>query len=173
MADFSIGSQRADRIQNAETILNFGPPAVDHRAAAEAALAGREYEAAVQHLKQALDQHPGDSLVRFRLVLAALRGRHPDRYGARQVQALIERLVRLVSDAPDCHHARVLALVINEGMLTRGSARPQRLAPESSRLVALVDQERGREILTHVPVPDSPVWSCLNRRLRHSTAEES
>jgi len=167
MADFRIGRQQAGLIQQADIIHNHGAPPVDHRAAAEAALEAREYESAIGHLKQVVETDPGDSLARFRLVLAALRGHHPDRYGARQTQALTERLVRLVADDPDCHHAKVLALVINDGMLTRGSGRPRQPTADTRRLVALVDPARGREILAHVPVPDSPTWVLLDRSLRH------
>ncbi|MCX5557755.1 hypothetical protein [Streptomyces sp. NBC_00038] len=166
MADFRIGRQQADLIQQADTINNFGPPQVDHRAAAGAALDAREYESAIAHLKQVLETDPGDGLARFRLVVAALRGCHPDRYGARQTQALTERLVRLAAEDPGCHHAKVLALVINDALLARGSGRPGQPSADTRRLVALVDPARGREILAHVPVPDSPTWVLLERALR-------
>ncbi|WP_371597970.1 hypothetical protein [Streptomyces sp. NBC_00564] len=166
MADFRIDRQQAALIQQADTINNYGPPQVDHRAAAEAALNEREYESAIRHLKQVLETDPGDSLARFRLVVAALRGCHPDRYGARQTQALTERLVRLATEDPGCHHAKVLALVINDAMLARGSGRPRQPTPDTRRLVTLVDPARGREILAHVPVPDSPTWVLLEGSLR-------
>ncbi|MBA2949282.1 tetratricopeptide repeat protein [Streptomyces himalayensis] len=168
MADFHIGSQRADLIQNADTIINGGP-LVDHRAAAAAALEARDYETAIGHLKRVLEREPGDGAARFQLVLAALRGRHPDRYGTRQIQGLTERLVRLVTDEPDCHHAKVLALIINDGLLTRGSGRPSPPTADTRRLVSLVDPERGREILDHVPVPESRTRGLLDRRLRRVT----
>ncbi|MER6009843.1 hypothetical protein [Streptomyces bluensis] len=169
MADFNIDRQQADLIQNADTVINFGAPPVNHRAVAAAALEAGEYDRVIGHLKRVLETNPGDSLARFRLVLAALRGRHPDHYGARQIQALKERLVRLAMDDPDCHHAKVLALVVNDGLLARGNLRASPPTADTRRLVALVDPARGREILMHAPVPESPTWSLLDRRLRRPT----
>ncbi|WP_428954645.1 hypothetical protein [Streptomyces sp. cg35] len=163
MTDFHIGSQRAGLIQNADVVINAGAPATDHRAAAENALRAQDYESAITHLKQVLTTDPGDPLARFRLVLAALRGRHPDRYGARQIHDLTARLVRLVTEHPDCHHARLLALVINDGMVASGPAGPPMPGAETRRLVALVDPDRAREIVDHVHVPESPVRALLGR----------
>lgn len=173
MADFDIDRQQADLIQNADIVFNFGAPPVDHQAAAAAALEAREYDSAIGHLKQVLQANPGDGLARFRLVLAALRGRHPDRYGARQIQGLMERLVRLAMDEPDCHHAKTLALIINDGLLVRGSGRAGAPTADTRRLVSLVDPSRGREILAHVPVPESPTRSLLERRLHNSPSREN
>jgi hypothetical protein len=146
---------------------------VDHRAAATAALEAREYDRVIGHLKQVLETSPGDRLARFQLVLAALRGRHPDRYGARQIRGLTERLVQLVADDPDCHHAKLLALVVNDGLLTRGSGRAGRPTADTRRLVSLVAPARAMEILVHVPVPESPTWDLLDRRLRRSTPRQT
>ncbi|MGW3242177.1 hypothetical protein [Streptomyces sp. NPDC001070] len=173
MADFHIGHQQAGLIQNADTVINVGGAPVDHRTAATAALEAREYDRALGHLKQVLETSPGDSLARFQLVLAALRGRHPDRYGARQIQSLTERLVRLAADDADCHHAKLLALVINDSLLTRGSGRAGRPTADTRRLVSLVNPARASEILVHVPVLESPTWDLLNRRLRHSTPRKT
>lgn len=163
MTDFDIGGQRAGLIQNADIVVNAGAPATDHRAAAGNALRVRDYESAIAHLKQVLAADPADPLARFRLVLAALRGRHPDRYSARQIHDLTARLVRLATEHPDCHHARALALVINDAMVAGGPAGAPAPGAETRRLIARVDPERAREIVDHTDVPGSPVRALLSR----------
>lgn len=167
MADHHIGLQRAERIQNAETIVNIGGDArsVDHRALAVTALGFRDYAGAARYLRLALEDEPDDATTYYYMVIASLGGRHPDRYPARRTDALVHRLVMAVEVEPACHHAKVLALVINEGVLARVQRQPQRLAPQSRELVFLTDPVHGQEILTHVVVPESPVWKCLERRL--------
>ena len=73
----------------------------------------------------------------------------------------MRKLVTAAQIDLSCHHAKVLALVVNEALLARAHRQPQRLAPQSRRLVSLIDPVHGREILVHVPVPESSVWSCL------------
>jgi hypothetical protein len=166
VVDYHIGWQRAHQIQNAEIIVNTGPGATtaDHRAAAVTALGYRDYEGAARSFQQVLQSQPDDATIHYYLVLTELRGLHPDRYPTRRTDAFLRRLVTAAQADPTCHHAKVLALVINESLLARVQ-RQQQLAPESRRLAALVNPVHGREILTHVPVPQSPVWNCLNRRL--------
>ncbi|MEV1019246.1 hypothetical protein [Streptomyces sp. NPDC050264] len=168
MTEFRIGDQRAGLIQNADVIINASPAATDHQAAAEGALRARDYGTAIARLKEHLAAEPADSLARFRLVVAALRGRHPDRYEAGQIHRLTARLVRLAADDPGCHHAKVLAVVINDGMLSRSRTSPLPPSADTLRLVAAVVRTapgRAREIVEHVPVPESPTWAELRRAL--------
>ncbi|MFJ8826374.1 hypothetical protein ACIREE_31965 [Streptomyces sp. NPDC102467] len=169
MTEFHVAGQQARLIQNADIVVNAGAPATDHRVAAENALRARDYESAITHLKHVLMTDPADPLARYRLVLAALRGRHPDRYGARQIHDLTARLVRLVTEYPDCHHARALALVINDGMVAGGPSGPPAPGAGARRLIALVDPDRAREIVLHVDVPGSPVRALLSRRAERSS----
>lgn len=169
MADFHIGRQSAESIQNAETIVNIGgrPRAAQdvHRRHVVSALAFREYGRASHHVREWLEDHPEDATAHYYFVLVALRGLHPDRYATQQIHGLLRRLVTTAKADWLCYHAQVLALVINEGLLARRQPNPLRLAPQNKRLVSLIAPAHGREILVHVPAFDSPVWEDINRRL--------
>ncbi|MBV1950102.1 hypothetical protein [Streptomyces sp. BV129] len=169
MTEFHIRDQQADSIQNAENIYNFGPAAesaAGHRARARVALAARDYAAVAGHAAAALAVRPDDATAHFYAALAALRGVHPDRHPTRRTDEVLRRLVAATRLEPRCGHTKVLALIVNEGLLLRTGRASGAVTEDTRHLIATLDPAIGREILSHTPVPESAVWQHLALHLR-------
>ncbi|MEV6103481.1 hypothetical protein AB0M28_02050 [Streptomyces sp. NPDC051940] len=164
MAEFHIPEQHAQgNIYNAETI-NIGDGPQDHRAAGRAALTARLYPEAVRHLRQLAEQGAATADDYYYLGLAGLAGVHPGRLDSQRVTGVMRRFVRAVELDARCHHAKIAAIVVNDGLLERGGRISRSIAPDTRRSLSALDPAHAAEIREHVPVPASPVWQAVAQR---------
>lgn len=166
MAKYNIQNQAAGLIQNADTIINNAQPVVDHLAVGESALKVRDYESAIANFRHAVDLNPRSSLARYFLVLAQLRGYHPSRFSAHAISEFIRNLVEISKNDLNCHHVKILALVINDGVLARTGRRLSNPSDSTLRSVTQIDSARGAELLFHLDVPESPTYQTLVVHMR-------
>ncbi len=155
MAEFNIAGQRADTIQNADTINNYARDK-DHITIATTALRAQHYSTAAVHYVAALETRPCDPDLHYALALALLGGVRPNRH----TRENITEIQRHLAEARVFPEAQVLSALVSEdyGLFW------QRHSDVPVSLRALIDQtsaERAAEIIFHVPACEARTWQGL------------
>jgi hypothetical protein len=147
--------------QTAEHIVNVeyhSVPRHDHQRTGVTLLRQRHYAAAARELARAVEDDPDDDDAHYYLALALLDGVRPNRRPRR----VVDRVRRHLLTAAALPEARLLRVLVDEdyGLLWRYyTTIPQALVD----LVALIDHERGAEILAHVPARGTRTVHVLER----------
>lgn len=155
MTEFNIDRQRADMIQNADTINNYVRDK-DHIGIATAALQAKHYSTAAAHYVAALETLPGDPGLHYSLALALLGGVRPNRH----TRESIVEIQRHLGEAQVLPEAQILSALVSEdyGLFW------QRYIDVPASLKSLVDRiniKRAAEIVFHVPAREARTWQEL------------
>ena len=158
MTEFNIDRQRADSIQNADTINNNYVRDKDHTGIATTALQAQHYSTAAAHYIAALETRPDDPSSHYGLALALLGGVRPNRH----TRENITEIQRHLNEARVLPEAQVLSALVSEdyGLFW------QRYFDVPASLKSLVDRtntKRAAEIVFHVPAPEARTWQELTR----------
>ncbi len=155
MNEFNIDRQRADTIQNADTIYNYARDK-DHSGIATTALHAQNYSTAAAHYIAALEIRPCDPGLHYGLALALLGGVRPNRH----TRGNITEIQRHLNEARVLPEAQVLSALVSEdyGLFW------QRYFDVPVSLKGLIDRtsaERATEIVFHVPAREARTWQEL------------
>jgi hypothetical protein len=156
MTEFNIDRQRADSIQNADTINNNYVRDKDHTGIATTALQAQHYSTAAAHYIAALETRPDDPSSHYGLALALLGGVRPNRH----TRENITEIQRHLNEARVLPEAQVLSALVSEdyGLFW------QRYFDVPTSLKGLVDRtsaKRATEIVFHVPAREARTWQEL------------
>jgi len=161
MTEFNIDRQRADSIQNADTINNNYVRDKDHTGIATTALQAQHYSTAAAHYIAALETRPDDPSSHYGLALALLGGVRPNRH----TRENINEIQRHLNEARVLPEAQVLSALVSEdyGLFW------QRYFDVPTSLKGLVDRtstKRATEIVFHVPAREARTWQELAGKQR-------
>lgn len=158
MSEYNIGQQNAHNIYNADNIY-FQPDPAALFSSGVRALAGRDYATACTQLAAAVKANPADTQAQYYLSLAQLEGKRPHSHSAARVAEVEQHLVAAAA-LPEAQALRVLVQEDYRMSWKNSSSVPDSLM----RLGQSVTASRAREIVQHVPAPESRVWRVLKAR---------